>query len=77
MALAAEPADCHRPVVELDNVTFSFGDRTVIDGLRLTVRERDFVGIIGPNGSGKTTLLRLGGRSGCSASRRSGSGIGT
>ena len=60
MALAAELAeDCHQPVVELDNVSFSFGDRKVIDGLSLTVRERDFVGIIGPNGSGKTTLLRL------------------
>jgi iron complex transport system ATP-binding protein len=41
------------------NVSFAYGDRTVVRDVTLEVRPGDLVGIIGPNGSGKTTLLRL------------------
>lgn len=50
---------CHRDVVRLDHVSFSFGEKPVISDLSFSVRERDFVGLIGPNGAGKSTLLRL------------------
>jgi len=36
-----------------------FGDRTVIEGLSLTLSPGMRLGILGPNGSGKTTLLRV------------------
>ena len=44
------------PVLELKNVTFSYDD-LILDGVNLTVRENEVVGIMGANGSGKTTLL--------------------
>ena len=46
-------------VVEIKNVSFSFGEETVLSDVSLTVNSGDFVGIIGPNGGGKTTLLRI------------------
>jgi ABC transport system ATP-binding/permease protein len=46
-------------VAEAENVSFSYGNRTVIKDLTTTIMRGDRIGIIGPNGSGKTTLLRL------------------
>ncbi len=48
-----------RPLVEIDNVSFAYGEVSVLEGINFTVAAGDFLGIIGPNGSGKTTLLRL------------------
>jgi branched-chain amino acid transport system ATP-binding protein len=45
-------------VLEVERVSKSFGVK-VIDGLSLTVRAGDALGIVGPNGAGKTTLLNL------------------
>jgi zinc transport system ATP-binding protein len=50
---------CHREIISIDGVSFSFGSKPVLSDLSFTVRERDFVGLIGSNGAGKTTLLRL------------------
>jgi len=46
-------------VAELEDVTLSFGERTVIDGLSARIMRGDRVGLIGPNGAGKSTLIRL------------------
>jgi ABC transport system ATP-binding/permease protein len=46
-------------VAELEDVTLSFGERTVIDRLSARVMRGDRVGLIGPNGAGKSTLIRL------------------
>jgi len=46
-------------VVQLENVSLSFGGQTVLRGISWRVGDRDRVGLVGPNGSGKTTLLRL------------------
>ncbi|WP_435349380.1 ATP-binding cassette domain-containing protein [Haloarchaeobius sp. HRN-SO-5] len=45
-------------MIRLDDVTVSFGDATVLDGVSLSVDDGTFVGLVGPNGAGKTTLLR-------------------
>ncbi|HTC44424.1 MAG TPA: ATP-binding cassette domain-containing protein [Steroidobacteraceae bacterium] len=46
-------------VAELEDVTLSYGDRTVIKELSARVMRQDRVGLIGNNGAGKSTLIRL------------------
>jgi zinc transport system ATP-binding protein len=46
-------------VVEMENVTFSYGETPAVRDISLTVEEGEFLGLVGPNGSGKTTLLHL------------------
>jgi len=42
----------------IDNVVGGYGGAPLLNGLSLTVGERERVGLFGPNGHGKTTLLR-------------------
>ena len=46
-------------VLELKNISKSFGTRKIIDKLNLSLDQGDILSIIGPSGAGKTTLLRL------------------
>jgi len=46
-------------LVELKDVRYSIGERTLLTGLNFNVTAGMRVGLVGPNGSGKTTLLRL------------------
>jgi branched-chain amino acid transport system ATP-binding protein len=46
-------------LLELKNVSLSFGGLRVVSALDVEVGEREIVSIIGPNGAGKTTLFNL------------------
>jgi cell division transport system ATP-binding protein len=46
-------------MLEIKNLTKSFGGSAVFEDLNLSVPEGEFIFITGPSGSGKTTLLRL------------------
>jgi polar amino acid transport system ATP-binding protein len=45
-------------VIDIRGVTKSFGDRQVLGGIDLTLREHEAIALIGASGSGKSTLLR-------------------
>ncbi|WP_427168252.1 ABC transporter ATP-binding protein [Streptomyces sp. C1-1] len=45
--------------VVVEQVVRRFGDRTVLDGLDLTISDGELVILLGPSGCGKSTLLRL------------------
>jgi len=47
------------PVLESEDLAFSYGDHKVLDQVRVEVRKGDRVAIVGKNGAGKTTLLKL------------------
>lgn len=46
-------------LVEIDNLTFKRGERTIYDGISLKVPKGKITAVMGPSGIGKTTLLRL------------------
>ena len=45
--------------ITLDNVSFSYDDRPILENVNLMIDDSDFLGIVGPNGGGKSTLLKL------------------
>jgi zinc transport system ATP-binding protein len=47
------------PIIVLDNVSFRYEELSVLEDVCLTVREKEFLGIVGPNGGGKSTLLKI------------------
>ena len=46
-------------MIQLSNLTKSFGDRVLLDDVTWQITDRERVGLCGPNGAGKTTLLRM------------------
>jgi heme exporter protein A len=48
-----------QPAIELDRVSKSFGGRTALAAVSLSIGAGETVAMLGPNGAGKTTLLRL------------------
>jgi ATP-binding cassette subfamily F protein 3 len=46
-------------MIQLQDVTKSFGEKTLLERVTWQVGDRDRVGLCGPNGAGKTTLLKM------------------
>ena len=47
------------PLLQIDDLTHSFGGLMAVAGFSTTLDERETVGLIGPNGAGKTTIFNL------------------
>lgn len=47
------------PAIEMKDVWFSYNKVPVVEGVSFTLKQGEFLGILGPNGGGKTTLLKL------------------
>ncbi|MBD5280489.1 MAG: ABC transporter ATP-binding protein [Bacteroides sp.] len=48
-------------MIEIRNVTKSYGPLTVLHDVSLTIPEGEIMAIVGPSGAGKTTLLQIAG----------------
>lgn len=46
-------------IIELKNISVSFGDETILKDLNLYIRDGEFITLLGPSGCGKTTTLRI------------------
>lgn len=46
-------------IIEVKNISFSYGDVEVLKNITLDIHEGDYISLIGPNGGGKTTLLKI------------------
>lgn len=46
-------------LLEVNNLTKSYGNRTVVKGISLSVKRGEIVGLLGPNGAGKTTTFYM------------------
>lgn len=57
--LAQESERSGQLVLEATDLTFAYGDQTIIRPFSTLITRGDKIGIVGPNGAGKTTLLKL------------------
>ena len=46
-------------IVELKDLIVSFDDEKILDGLNLSIKNKEFITLLGPSGCGKTTTLRI------------------
>ena len=46
-------------MLELKNISKSYGDQLILNNISLQVNEKELVSILGPSGSGKSTLLQI------------------
>ncbi len=55
----AQPLPDFRQQIELRNVSFAYGNRTVLQGINLTIPKGKTVALVGSSGAGKSTLADL------------------
>lgn len=56
---ASLPLPAAPETIELEDVSFAYDGRPVLDGISATFRRGETIGIVGPSGAGKTTLAAL------------------
>jgi len=56
---SAQPAAATEPLIEIRDVHYSVGGRSIFSGLNLSIARGRITALMGPSGTGKTTLLRL------------------
>ena len=54
-----QTVDHTKNIVEVKDVSFSYGNEKILENISFAVHPGDYLGIIGPNGAGKTTLLKI------------------
>jgi ATP-binding cassette subfamily F protein 3 len=54
----AAPVALPDPLLTLDEAALGYGDRRVVDKVRLSLRPGDRIGLLGANGAGKSTLIK-------------------
>ena len=59
LQLAAATSRLGRKIIELHNVSKTYGSRTIIQDFSCNLLRTDRIGIVGRNGAGKSTLLRM------------------
>lgn len=47
------------PLIETQNLTKRYGEKTAVDGVSLQVHGGEIFGFLGPNGAGKTTTIKM------------------
>lgn len=52
------PRKLPAPLVDLDRISAGYGDRTIIEGIKLSIAPGARLGILGRNGAGKSTLMK-------------------
>jgi zinc transport system ATP-binding protein len=48
----------NNPVIHVDDLSFHYGDKNVLEHVTMEVKQGSFLGLVGPNGSGKSTLIK-------------------
>jgi len=46
-------------MLELKNISKSYGEQLILNDISFQVKEKELVSILGPSGSGKSTLLQI------------------
>ena len=49
----------NKEVVKLENISFSFGERKILENINISVNQGEIAGLLGPNGVGKSTIFNL------------------
>ena len=54
-----KPVKAHNAPIRFENVSFSYGDKTILHNINLTIQPGQMVALVGRTGSGKTSLVNL------------------
>lgn len=57
--MSVDKENSSKPMIEVNNVWKQYGDNTVLEQLKVTVQEGEFVTLVGTSGCGKSTFLNM------------------